>query len=206
MLRDKLQAKLKKLPDLERMLSRIYTYSQRTSVKAIYIDISVITRLDEFYTLLAMLGKLKDTITEIFTKDALKLLRSKRLKALVQFRPLKQKVQRRKKRAISDEEDEEWTKDDEEAIFPDIRPLIEEFEKMIQWKSVGSKKVPEPVAGLDAEFDRASLKVEAVKKRLDSYLEKVRKQLKCLQISYTCNSKRFRYELEMPEDMHKRVP
>ena len=39
MVRDKLQAKLKKLPDLERMLSRIYTYSQRSSVKAIYIDI-----------------------------------------------------------------------------------------------------------------------------------------------------------------------
>jgi DNA mismatch repair ATPase MutS len=53
MIRDKLQAKLKKLPDLERMLSRIYTYSQKSSVKAIYIDISVITRLDEFYTLLS---------------------------------------------------------------------------------------------------------------------------------------------------------
>ena len=28
MVRDKLQAKLKKIPDLERLLSRIYTYSQ----------------------------------------------------------------------------------------------------------------------------------------------------------------------------------
>jgi len=58
MIRDKLQAKFKKLPDLERILSRIYTYSQRSSVKAIYIDISVITRLDEFYTLLNLLKKL----------------------------------------------------------------------------------------------------------------------------------------------------
>ena len=49
MVRDKLHARLKKLPDIERMLSRIYTYSQKTSVKAIYIDISVITRLDDFY-------------------------------------------------------------------------------------------------------------------------------------------------------------
>jgi DNA mismatch repair ATPase MutS len=83
MLRDKLHAKLKKLPDLERMLSKIYTYSQRSSVKAIYIDISVITRLDEFYTLLSMLNKVRETITEIFNHDIIKTLRSKRLKALV---------------------------------------------------------------------------------------------------------------------------
>ena len=83
MTRDKLQAKLKKLPDLERMLSRIYTYSQRSSVKAIYIDISVISRLDEFYNLLSQLKKLHESLSEVFTKDTLKALRSKRLKALV---------------------------------------------------------------------------------------------------------------------------
>lgn len=85
MTRDKLQAKLKKLPDLERMLSRIYTYSQKTSIKAIYIDISVITRLDEFHSLLSVLKKLGEIIGEVFTKDVLKGLRSRRLKALVQF-------------------------------------------------------------------------------------------------------------------------
>lgn len=41
----------------------------------------------------------------------------------------------------------------EEAIFPDFSNVIDEFEKMIQWKSVGSKKVPEPVKGLDEGFD-----------------------------------------------------
>ena len=86
--RDKLQAKLRKVPDLERMLSRIYTYSQRASVKAIYIDISVIKRLDEFYTLLGVLKKLQDIITEVFDKDVLKVLRSKRLRALVQFKKI----------------------------------------------------------------------------------------------------------------------
>ena len=86
--RDKLQAKLRKVPDLERMLSRIYTYSQRASVKAIYIDISVIKRLDEFYTLLGVLKKLQDIITEVFDKDVLKVLRSKRPRALVQFKKI----------------------------------------------------------------------------------------------------------------------
>jgi MutS family domain IV len=50
---------------------------------------------------------------------------------------------------------------------------------MIQWKSVGTKKVPEPVKGLDEEFDEANQRVEAIKASLESYLEKVRKDLKC---------------------------
>jgi DNA mismatch repair protein MSH6 len=86
MIRDKLQAKLKKLPDLERMLSRIYTYSQRSSVKAIYIDISVITRLDEFNALLSHLARLLELLNDVFDRDALSKLRSRRLRGLVQLK------------------------------------------------------------------------------------------------------------------------
>ncbi len=91
------------------------------------------------------------------------------------------------------------------AIFPDYSSVIEEFEKMIQWKSVGSKKVPEPVPGLDEEFDQANARVERIKEKLETYIEKVRKELKCRNINYTTNSKRFRYEIEVPEDMVKKV-
>jgi len=34
---------------------------------------------------------------------------------------------------------------------------------MIQWKTVGGKKVPEPIKGLNAEFDEANARVEKVK-------------------------------------------
>ncbi len=209
MIRDKLQAKLKKLPDLERILSRIYTYSQKSSVKAIYIDISVITRLDEFYNLLSLLKKLKEIISDVFDKDALRVLKSKRLKALVQFKKPQapQKVNKRQKRKVVDEESKEDTTFEEEqhAIFPDYSSVIEDFENMIQWKSVGNKKVPEPVPGLDEEFDTANSQVEKIKERLEAYIEKVRKELKCRNISYTTNSKRFRYEIEVPEDMAKKI-
>jgi DNA mismatch repair protein MSH6 len=83
--------------------------------------------------------------------------------------------------------------------------VIEEFEKMIQWKSVGNKKVPEPVPGQDEEFDAANAKVEKIKNRLDEYIEGVRKKLKARNINYTMNSKRFRYEIEVPEDMAKKI-
>ena len=68
------------------MLSKIYTYSQKSTVAAIYIDIAVINRLDEFYNLLSHLTKLKEIIQEVFDKDALSKLKSRRLRALVQFR------------------------------------------------------------------------------------------------------------------------
>ena len=44
-----------------------------------------------------------------------------------------------------------------------------------------------------------------MKAKLDKYLEKVQKAFKSKVITYTTMSKKFRYELEMPEDMHKLV-
>ena len=76
---------------------------------------------------------------------------------------------------------------------------------MITWKTVGNKKVPEPKEGLDEEFDSANMKVESIKEKLDKYLEKVRKELKSREINYSCNTKRFRYEIEVPDDLCKKV-
>lgn len=77
---------------------------------------------------------------------------------------------------------------------------------MIQWKSVGNKKVPEPVPGQDEVFDEANGQVEKIKGQIDDYLESVRKRMKSRNINYTTLSKRYRYEIEMPEDMHNKVP
>jgi hypothetical protein len=77
---------MKKLPDIERMLSRIYTYSAKSTVKAIYIDIAVINRLDEFYTLLNYLKRLRTIIQEVMEDSNAKNIKSKRLRALLTFR------------------------------------------------------------------------------------------------------------------------
>lgn len=54
-LRDSFQSELKKLPDLERMCSRIYSYSIKALVRAVYFeDISSI-RIKELKQLLSML-------------------------------------------------------------------------------------------------------------------------------------------------------
>ena len=77
---------------------------------------------------------------------------------------------------------------------------------MIQWKSVGGKKVPEPVEGLDEEFDEANARVEKIKTKLKDYLEDVKKELKYQHITYATASSRYRFEIEVPLEICKRVP
>lgn len=48
-LRNTIQASFKKLPDLERLLTRIFTYSIKTKIKAFYVDQQALSRLDEFH-------------------------------------------------------------------------------------------------------------------------------------------------------------
>ena len=135
----------------------------------------------------------------MFDKDAVKSLRSKRLKALSQLKKAEKKTN--KKRKITEDEEEK----EGDQLFPDFGPIIQEFEEMIQWKSVGTKKVPEPAPGQDEEFDRANARVEKIKESLEEYLEGVRKMFKTRNISYATGSKRFRYEIEVPEDMAKKM-
>ena len=52
-----MKKELEGLPDIERMISKIYTYSVKQSVSAIYIDMAVLNRLNEFYDLLKALRK-----------------------------------------------------------------------------------------------------------------------------------------------------
>ena len=91
-------------------------------------------------------------------------------------------------------------------MFPDYEPILKEFENMIQWKAIGKKKIPEPVRGLDEEFDKANDRVEGIKLKIDNYLNVVKKELKSSSIDYTTGSSRFRYEVEVPEEMAKKVP
>ena len=48
------------MPDLERMITKIYTYSIKSS--GIYIDKATISRLNEFYDLIKHLRKLNEIL------------------------------------------------------------------------------------------------------------------------------------------------
>lgn len=49
---DVLRSKLNKLPDLEKLMAKIFTYSIKHKVKAIYFENVSLTKMREFRTLL----------------------------------------------------------------------------------------------------------------------------------------------------------
>ena len=65
------------------------------------------------------------------------------------------------------------------GIYPDYEPILKEFESMINWKNAGrgKGKVPEPVLGLDADFDAANQKIERIKEKMQDYLEEIAEKI-----------------------------
>ena len=77
---DVLRARLKKLPDLEKLLARIFSYSIKHSVKAIYFEDVTVQKMRDFRTLLNSFKEMPALI-EPLTNIAAK-LNSSRLKVL----------------------------------------------------------------------------------------------------------------------------
>ena len=70
------------------MISRIYTYSVKTSVAAIYIDMTALNRLTEFYDLLEIFKELKDQLAVIFQPHVQESLLSSRIVELTSMRKI----------------------------------------------------------------------------------------------------------------------
>ena len=64
---DILRSKLSKLPDLEKLLAKIFTYSIKHSVKAIYFEDVSLQKMREFRTLLVCFKNMTETIDSLRT-------------------------------------------------------------------------------------------------------------------------------------------
>ena len=193
------KSEFKEIYDLEKYLVRIYKYSVEQESKALYVNVDMISRLNEFYILLSQFEKWISKLNKVFGDRSE--IESTRLKVLVTFveteenKDKKAKVEEVKKSKKkqkkgndlkeqaknpkvrftldsdiedddSDIEVESNTDDSKEkikGILPNIRDILEQFKKIIIWKSVGNKKVPEPVKGLSQDYDAANKNVEDIK-------------------------------------------
>lgn len=59
---DDLRVKLSKLPDIEKLLARIFTYSIKHKVKAIYFEDVSLIKMKEFRTLLKVFSGISTTL------------------------------------------------------------------------------------------------------------------------------------------------
>ena len=117
---DSIRAKMAKLPDIEKLLAKIFTYSVKHRVKAIYFEDVSLIKLKEFRTLLKTFRSVEDILAGIAAKrDQLK---SKRLREIL-------------------------TLDIDGGMLPSkYLEEIDSFEKLIVWKKVPGTEaeIPEP--------------------------------------------------------------
>jgi len=114
----------------------------------------------------------------------------------------------------SDEEDkqgEEYkersrNRNEGDGILPDIREHLNQFQKVITWKKINNKNVPEPVKGLSKEFDDANNEVNNIKKSIQECLLKARKEMSLPDMKFNTGSKRYRFEFDLLNKYTKDVP
>lgn len=126
---DVLRSKLAKLPDLEKLVAKLYTYSVKHKVKAIYFENVSLNKMREFRQLQGHMKALAETVSSL--RDKVKDFKSARLRSLL-------------------------TDDEKGGLFPSqIRAVVAEFEAMVVWKKTagGDEDIPEPQPGLDEGFD-----------------------------------------------------
>ena len=107
---DAVRCKLKQLPDLEKLLARLYTYSIKHRIKAIYFEDVSLKKLKEFRQVLTTLKQTGDVLSLLMKKkDEFK---SNRLRSLLSF-------------------------EEEGGMLPSkYKDEIAAFEKIVIWKKV----------------------------------------------------------------------
>ena len=181
-----------------------------------------------------MLTQLED-IVEVIEKvfENQEEIKSKRLKALVTFqseeftegfgtkamrknKKTKVKIEESKKEQNSNSDEDEIRKgeafqerkllSDDNGILPDIRGHLAQFKKVITWKKVGKKNIPEPAKGVCKEFDTANEKVENIKASINTCLLNARKKLENPDLKFITKSLRYRFEFECKKEEVKDLP
>lgn len=123
---DILRASLARLPDVEKLLAKIFTYSIKHSVKAVYFEDVSLIKMREFRTLLTVFSQVDRTVgsyRDLWKHDELK---SERLIALVTKKS-----------------------ETENGLLPEgIEDAVSTFDQLIKWKKVAgaanSAEIPEP--------------------------------------------------------------
>jgi len=131
---DRFLNNVSKLPDLEKLLAKVFTYSIKHRVKAVYFEDVSLIKLREFRTLLMTLEDLPRLLQPLVSRvDEFKSLR---LRSLL----------------LTDKE--------QDGMFPhNLVHEVKQFNKLIKWKKVAGTDtdIPEPQPGLDPNFDDANL-------------------------------------------------
>ncbi|KAJ8359742.1 hypothetical protein SKAU_G00162670 [Synaphobranchus kaupii] len=178
---------LKKLPDLERLLSKIH--SMGTPLKSqghpdsravLYEEITYSKRkiadflaaLEGFKTMQQIVSALETAAAEGF--------RSKLLRQVAVCKT-----------------------DGEEGLFPDLSAELQRWETAFDHQKARSTGVITPKTGFDPEYDQALAAIKETERGLQEYLDRQKKRLGCRNMTYW-GTGRNRYQMEVPDSVSDR--
>lgn len=184
---DYFHEKLGRLPDLERMISKIYNLSNKQRMSAVYFEDFAKNRLKDFLDFLKELKTVESLIS--YFNDYVDRFKSKRLKQLVTFKDIDiNSYQKRKLKKSSPSEPPQM------GIFPRINDIVSDLENMVEYR----EGVPIPAPGISKENDVIMAQIKKLKENLSAHLDEQRKRFKEKNINFVHS--KHRYELEIPEE------
>lgn len=179
---------LKKLPDLERILSRMHSLGSSTRNQN-HPDSRAILYEDVVYSK----RKIEDLLSGLNGfKQAMKIIQKFEEKT----GNLKSKILTR---TVTVKDSENF------GYFPDLAEKLKYFDNGFDHDKAKKDGVIVPNKGMDPEYDEAVQDIKSTTRELDSYLERQRQRLGCRSIVYWGTGKN-RYQIEVPESVCKRVP
>lgn len=177
-------AKLKKLPDLERLLSKIHVQGNAKRSKnhpdsrAIFFDAQVYSK-KKITDFISVLKGFEDSnnIIEQFQKN-ISNLKSSVLNEILTFQQ-------------------------DGGKFPNLKPKLDFFNKAFDHEKAKQDGKIIPKIGVDQDYDKAISLIKSIEKKFGDYKEEQRKFFNC-KIEYFGSGKN-RYQLEVPEFAVKKV-
>ncbi|RLN74936.1 hypothetical protein BBJ28_00021883 [Nothophytophthora sp. Chile5] len=187
---------LRKLPDLERLLSRIHALGSTHRSKE-HPDSRAIMYESQTYNI----RKIRDFLSVLNGFDAAMNLTMELGPRLSQSSsPILQSLL--KTYCIQDG----VQPDVKLGHFPDLTEKLEFFKRSFDQAGAQKSGVIVPQEGVDPEFDGACAEISQVEAELAEYLSEQRTNLRCRQISYWGKKKEDRYQLEVPESALSKQP
>ncbi|XP_061914371.1 DNA mismatch repair protein Msh6 [Entelurus aequoreus] len=177
---------LKKLPDLERLLSKIHSigtplkgHDHPDSRAVLYEEVTYSKRkIADFLSALEGFQTMQEIIN-VFT-SVVGDLQSTLLHQVVSLKS-----------------------DNSKGVFPDLSAELKRWEKAFDHKKARTTGVITPKEGFDPEYDQALTDIKSSEQKLQDYLDRQKKRLGCKNMAYW-GTGRNRYQMEVPDSVSER--
>ena len=180
-----IQAKMKTIPDLERILRRIHTLGSlkrsedHPDSRAVMFNEDTYSKKKIADLLNAIEGFQKAVVVVDSLQEHIDALKSPMLKTLLHK-----------------------NQDNEKGKFPDLTPTLKHFKNAFDHKKAKESGTIHPKPGVLKQYDESIEQLKNIEGELDMYLKQQKKRLACSNIKYW-GTGRNRNQLEVPESAIK---